>query len=374
MKRAARADGKTTKAAIVPEETHEPGQAPLPQEQHFSNRQLSLFQTFLANTDQQRDKLSNAIDLWDSVPRYSVSRQFMSKVRIDGRFLEEHRIDFQHRGNSYSCIISPARVTDFDGVKREFYPSANEELIEDALRKLATDARRGYYDSNLHQGGVAFTLYALQQELARRGHTRSYQEIVQSLNILAHCIIELKPHTEGEASIKSACLPMLAAVSRKKLAEDPNSKWAVQFHPLVAAAIDRLEHRQFDYDKLMAHSSQLTRWLHRQLVLKFTQAEMGRPFSMYYSQVRRDSGLLNNYGRTRDAIDALAAAFNELLASSVISKLQREDKRGPRKQLLDVIFTVLPTNEFVYQAKAANKRQLQMTPLEPAQPRGIGRR
>ena len=40
----------------------------------FENRQLSLFQGFLANTGDERDALSNAIDLWDRSPRYSIPR------------------------------------------------------------------------------------------------------------------------------------------------------------------------------------------------------------------------------------------------------------------------------------------------------------
>ena len=342
--------------AITPEETHKKGEAPLPGPADFANRQLGLFQTFLANTDEQRDNLSNAIDLWDSVPRYCVSRQAMTKARIQDKFLEEYSVEFQHRQKTYTCVIQPASVLDFDGVKRFFYPSGSEELVEDALRKLATEARAGYFDGANQRGGVTFTLHALRQEMARRGHTRSYQEIVQSLNILSHCVIEIRPHGAGERKIVSACLPMLAATSREQLDSDPDSKWAVQFHPLVASAIDRLESRQFDYHLMMSHSSQLTRWLHRQLVLKFVFADGMKPFEMRYSTIRRDSRLLENYKRERDAIDVLTASFKELENKKVISHFKREDERGPRKKLVEVVYTVRATTDFIREAKAANKR------------------
>ncbi len=347
------------RTAITPKETHEPGTAPLPIANDFANTQLTLFQTFLANNDEQRDKLSNAIDLWDSVPRYSVSRQAMAKVRIQDQFLQKYTVEFHYRQRSYTCTVSPARVTDFDGIDREYYPSAGEELVEDALRKLAADARLGYYNTTNQRGGVAFTLHALRQEMARRGHTRSYQEIVQSLNILAHCKVEIRPQGEGERTIVSSCLPMLAAASRKQLKDDPDSKWAVEFHPLVAAAIDTLELRQFDYDLMMSHTSQLTRWIHRQLVLKYTYADGIKPFEMRYSTIRRDSRMLENYARERAAIEALDESFKELEKSGVVSYFKREDVRGPRKKLIDVIFTVRASSNFVYQAKAANKRQQQ---------------
>src|SRR5450432_3829720 len=100
---------------VAPKETKGAGRLSSPDKPEFQNRQLTLFQSFLYNTDAERDRLSNAIDLWDSIPRYSISRQAMTKSRINEPFLERHETQFQHRGHSYACIISPARVTDFDG-------------------------------------------------------------------------------------------------------------------------------------------------------------------------------------------------------------------------------------------------------------------
>ncbi len=56
----------------------------LPTEDHFRNTQLDLFQSFLCNTEDERDRLSNTIDLWDSLPKYSVSRHAMAKLRKEG--------------------------------------------------------------------------------------------------------------------------------------------------------------------------------------------------------------------------------------------------------------------------------------------------
>ena len=96
-----------------------------------------------------------------------------------------------HAGVAITAILvmvstfgSPARVEDLDGVTREYYASANEELVEDALRKIATEQQSGYFDKRNYRSGVVFTLYALREELRRRGHARSYQEIVLALNIL----------------------------------------------------------------------------------------------------------------------------------------------------------------------------------------------
>ena len=349
----------TKKTAIVPRETEGSEKLQLLSDTEFQNRQLGLFQTFLANTDEQRDRLSNAMDLWDSVPRYSVSRQAMNKARIQGEFLREHEMTFQHRGRTYTRTIFPARVIDLDGKYRDHYPSATEELIEDALRKIATEQQAGYFDRPNHGSGVKFTLHALRKELKKRGHARSYQQIVLALNILSGTVIQIsvKDAGKGEGVTRSPYLPHLAAVSRSKLRDDPEAKWVVQFHPLVTDSIDQVTYRQYNYGLMMSHSTQLARWLHKQLVLKNTFAEMSRRFEMRLSTIRRDSGLLDGYKRSRDGVDALETAFAELTERGVLMSYKREDVPGPRGKLLDVIFDLYPNVEFVREVKAANKRK-----------------
>ena len=51
-----------------------------PQKEDFTGNQLDIFRSFLCNREDERERLSNTFDLWDSVPRYAVSRQQMDKV------------------------------------------------------------------------------------------------------------------------------------------------------------------------------------------------------------------------------------------------------------------------------------------------------
>jgi hypothetical protein len=60
----------------------------------FENVQLNLFQSFLCNTEDERDQLSNTIYLWDSIPRYSVSRLAMTKLRSPEGTLKLLKLDF----------------------------------------------------------------------------------------------------------------------------------------------------------------------------------------------------------------------------------------------------------------------------------------
>src|SRR5262249_24882458 len=151
--------------------------------------------------------------------------------------LKKHTATFQYKGRTYTRVISPARITDHREQERDYYPSAGEELVEHALRKLAVEQQVGFFDKPNYRSGVVFTLYQLREEMKKRGHTRSYQQLVESLNILSHSIIDIIPDGAGESIISSACLPTVVAVSRAQLATDPKSKWAVQFHPLVTSSI-----------------------------------------------------------------------------------------------------------------------------------------
>lgn len=325
----------------------------------FNNRQIDLFQAFLCNTSEERERLSNTIELWDSIPRYSVSRQAMGKIRSDnGGFLELLKLDFSYKGMQLKAIIQPARIEAADGTSQDYYPSANEEIIEDALRKIAADQQYGYFDQPNFRSGAVFTLHALRKELARRGHTRSYQQIMLSLAILSGSVIELRSANgqNPEAFSRSPYFPFLGAVSRQKLAEDPNAKWVVQFHPLVTQSIDTITYRQFDYQRMMSLPTQLSRWIHKQLVVKFTFAGMlANPFEIRYSTIKRDSNLLNR-NRERNNVKDVDDALAQVKEAGALREIQKNVITAARGQIVDVVYLLYPSPEFVKEVKAANKR------------------
>lgn len=327
------------------------------EEDAYSNAQLSLFQTFVGNTDTERERLSNTIDMWDSIPKYSISRQEMNKRRDDKGNLPLLTIGFTYRGQPYTLEIQPAKIRDGDKVI-DYYPSANEELVEDALRKMAARQDGGFHDQPTKRSGVAFTLYELRKELAERGHTRSYQELILSLAILQKSHTEIRMgEGKGESFIAANYLPALAAVSQKKLADDPDAKWIVQFHPLVTRSIDQLTYRQFNYITMMELPTQLARWIHKLLSAKFTFASMtGNPFEIRYSTIKRDSNLLNCRREIDNRCD-VDNAFERLVENKVLRDVRRQSIIGARGKIEDVIYLLHPTQEFIKEVKAANKRQ-----------------
>jgi len=333
-----------------------------PKPEDFSTRQMDLFRGLLCNTDAERDSLSNVFDLWDSIPRYVVSRQQQDKWRKAGTFPLLHEVPFHYRGRELMATIQPAAVKGRDGVIRTYFPSANEELIEDVLRKIAADQNNGYYDPQERRSGVVFTLHMVRKELERRSHGRTYREINLSLEIMSSAVIQtgIADGKDGDFTSKSLYLNNLFRVSKGRLAEDPEAKWFVDFHPFASRALDELTYRQFNYARLMSHKSQLARWLNKVLSLKYLNASFLHPFEMRFSTIMRDSGLLNGYAVLRLAVAAVDAAFEELQTCQPPLLGRKPEKKlieGKRGKILDVIYTLHPSRELMAEVKAASKRQ-----------------
>jgi hypothetical protein len=195
----------------------------------------------------------------------------------------------------------------------------------------------------------------LRKELQKRGHTRSYQEIIRSLQILVGSTIEiLLP--EGAGFAKTSYLPALAAVSRTKYKEDSNARWVAHFHPLVTESIDKLSYRQYNYHLMMSHSTQLARWVHKRLSHNYTNAALTIPYRILLSSIQRDSGLLE-YKRRNDVVRKLETAFKELIEHKVLLAFQKEEERGERNKIIDIKYILTPNASFVRDVKAANRRQ-----------------
>ena len=331
----------------------------------FNNQQLSIFQEFLANTSDEKRRLGNAFDLWDSVPRYSISRKRQEELRLAGGFLPISIISFKYRSNEMRVHIRPARIElrYKDGERTtetiEYYPAAREELIEHALRRIAVEQQSGFYDKSDFRSGCRFTLHQLRSHLASQGHSLRYDELTEGLDILSLSSIEIEGNgNQGEVTYtRMNYISLLARVRRKDLDVDSDAKWLVQFHPLITDSIQNITYRQFNYKRLMNCRTQLARWLIGQLVLKYTQAALTNTFEMRYSTIKRDSALLEGYKRGRAAISALNEAWEEIKGLGVLTSFNKSEQRGIRGKLEDVIYTLHPSIQFTAEQKAANRRQ-----------------
>ena len=312
-------------------------------------KQLSLFQTFLPEND---DKYSNTIDLYDAVPKYFPTKH-MAGRRESGKYLPILEREFEHRGESFKLKIRPARIQYKDGQEREYYPSYREEIIEEALRKIACDRLNGVYLDD--RAGVQFTLYALRKELWARGHALNLPDLLEGLKICNLASLSVQK-ADGTAIIQAPIFPVLLVASKDDWLQHPKeARCYVQFNPLVTASIDHLTYRQFDYLTYMSYKHRLSRWLHKRLAHNYIQAGLLSPYTIRMSTILRDSGAYQSKRGNNNARE-IDNALEELKTKRVLMRFTKETVRGPRNRLVDITYTLQPDMDFINEMKKANAR------------------
>jgi hypothetical protein len=310
--------------------------------------QLSLFQTFLP----EEDKYSNTIELYDAIPKYYSNKQMGGQRKLD-TYLPALCRAFEHKGESYKLTIRPARIVYKDGSEREYYPSFQEELIEEALRKIACDRLNGVYLND--QAGVQFTLYELQKELCARGHAVNLPDLLKSLKICNLSAFSVE-RADGTAVIQSAIFPVLLVVGKEDwLKRLKQARCYVQFNPLVTASINHLSYRQYDYLTYMSYKHRLSRWLHKRMAHNYIQASMIDLYRISMNTIIRDSGAYRS-PRANNNTREIENALDELKSKHVLMDYKKTVKRGLRNKIVDITYELRPDFHFIDEMKKANSR------------------
>lgn len=309
--------------------------------------QMELFQSLLPDDKQ----LSNTIEFYDFCPKYVYWRT----ERLQDKFLDRIERDFECRGTKYNIAIDPAKIKDSDGVVRDYFPGVLEELVEDALRKLAVDGHGLFLDD---QAAVTFTLYELQQELAKTGHTYSLDQIKKALMVCVGTTIHLTTES-GETVFSDHLFETVGLNTREDWkGQGKKTKAFVRFNSLVTKSIKEGSWRQFNYELSMRFKSVVSRQLNKRLSHNFTYANMAKDFNISLSTLLRDFGL-TQYEYMRDNLRHVTKALDEMVAKRVIRKYEVENvyDMGRKNKLVDAVITIKPDLDFVNQTIRANVRQ-----------------
>lgn len=317
--------------------------------------QYDLFTEFYGD----ESKLTNTIELWDAIPKFSCSRQKQLHMRDKSGRLPTWERDFVYKPQSASLSMpakmrmTPARII-VDGIEKDFLPSKDEEIIEDILRKIFSDQKFGRHYNQLAESYVDFTLGMIYRELKVWGHTRSKEEIKRSLDVMAGCHMSL--HFDGggkKAVFKGAILPEVMEVGRADYMADPKARWRARLPQIYSKAINSLEVRQYNYATLMSMSSQLAKWLQKVLASRYTFAEVTKPFRIKYSTIKHESGMLlhSREGRNKETV---LEAVEDLKTEDVLNFYKvLAAENDPR----DPLYELYPTGRFIGEMKAANRRK-----------------
>jgi Initiator Replication protein len=300
--------------------------------------QLTLFEIL----EPENRQYSNTVEIYDFLPK-----EFLGKAaRVADTFLPRLEREFECRGVQYKMKLDPARLEDKEGVVREFYPSQREEVIEDCLRKLMVDGNGVFLDDH---ASVRFTLYQLQKELSENGHTYSYTQIRESLEILTKTNIELSSDS-GDIRLLFSPIETLGIKG-----DGGETQTFVRFSPLVTNSIKDRKFRLINYKKVMGYRTAIARKLHKRLSHFYIQASLTDKYSVLLSTLIRDFGL-TKYSQMSKNLRDFEKAVEELKESNTVLNFYKEEvkQNRPRLKVIDYRLSIQPHPEFVNDAKKGN--------------------
>lgn len=322
---------------------------------------------------------SNTIEFYDSIPKYAVTTAKQNRMRDDRGNLQPQKIHFVYRPTTMAkegaeiipreipCLmtISPAQIEESDGSYKHYFPSTDEELVEEVLRMMLAKQQYGLHLVDNPETFVRYTVYLIGAELKRRNKTRSHAQIQQAIKVLN----ETKFHIQAEGlpngfEFKGSILPEIITKTRRDFLNDPKSPSIARFSALVSHGINKLYFRQYNWARLMDLKSELARWIFKRMAHQYTNASMTIPFCITYAEIDRDSGYLDKTRQTRN-FAAVEKAFKELEQSNVImGKVDTKSTMEGRK-VVDILYTSRVHPDFKDEiVKASQKRRKALEEIE----------
>lgn len=311
--------------------------------------QYDLFSQFVSNDDRY---ISNTVEVWEAIPKYFFTAKQTEKLRTATGHADPFKWEYFYKDISCSVKIQPALIEQPNGTYKAFFPSVTEELVEEALKKILANQQYGLHDPQNIETWVRFSLSMLYKELKARGRSRNRNEIKHAIEVMSSCVITL--YKEDKEIWKGPILQDLVTVGRDDYLADTSSYHVARLPLFISHAINQLDYRQFNYDRLMNCSGQLTRWIHKQLIHRFPQASLINSYHFMYSALSRDSGLLQQ-GRDIDNRRKVIDSLKELISRKVLMGYDIDLRKEGRK-IINVKYTLRASRDFIKDQKASHKR------------------
>jgi len=297
--------------------------------------------------DSIRDNYSTTTELYDIVPKYI--HDDVEKLRTSDGLLKPITRNFVFKKQEMVLNIIPAYLFD---KQKSCFPSVREEIIEDVLKKLATDpAKNEFLDNRL---SVRFTLYELWKELKQIKHEYSYAQIRESLQILAKTNLEIS-NSDDKISFCSNMFETLGRINCNSKEEDEISEeeyskkviYFVRFNSLVSESIKNKTWRIINYKQCMSYKKVVSRWLHKRISNMFLIGDVKVPYHILLSTIIRDSGMAE-YKQLRDSKRHVISCLEEMIEVGSIDRYEIETIFDEYKQnkIKDVKFLLYVSQSF----------------------------
>lgn len=335
--------------------------------------QLALFENLVDV------RFSNSIEIYDLMPKYLQERitsfeeaDLPPEKHVIERRFQTHVVEENGRRETREGYvkIKPAVIMRKVGtrVKRLFaYPSYFEQLVEDAIRKLAIE--QGAF-LNEGQVGCRFSILQVRKLLADTGHQCKHADVVEAINILNGAQLEyglIDKDGKGRASGRSAYFPTIYVRTRDDI-DDGEFDSVVQFHDLVNMSIRQQTFRNYDFLTCMRYRLPLSNYLHKRISMRFRQASVHAPYSFHLKKMISDGGF-NTEATISKSSDAMKRALQELKDAKVIEKYDYTLIADPldKRRSIDAKFDIYVTPEFERQVITVNRHSKNLVGSDDAE-------
>lgn len=341
-----------------PHHTYIPDGAVAPHER--ASTALSLFQSFLCNSPEERANLSNVILLWEKIPRFTGDRLNRQKTLPN-----EHVSHFEVNGHPFQLSMLPGTYHENrNGERRAIrrYPGIREQAVEQALIQVATDQAQCAQEDGKTHYYVHFSIRQLAQRLKSIGSSQSNVQIRAALEVLNSAVMGLtmlsdngKPITE-----RTAIIPLFRRRADDEDQVAGTDEWVVKLHPIVGNSIRNVTYRQFPISETTGYRP-FGAHLIRRMFFSAPNISESHPYSFSLMELSRETPGLDQ-SRFSYQVNALEVELEKMKEDALITRYDVDVQytntgtRG-RPSPCDAEITLYPGEKWVKNVKSASKRQ-----------------
>lgn len=299
---------------------------------------------------------SNTLEIYDLAGKflYDKHRKYLSSASAEET--EFTRIT-NYKDMELRISVTAANIERVKGGTKQrvfVFPGAREEIIEDVLRKLATERRAEAYEATTGTNAgtkfvaIAFTLYEIYEELKRVGKLYSYSEIKEALHIMNRSILSIQS-MDNSIDLSAPFFPIMAIADRGNKKE---TRSFVCFHPMVTDVILTLNFRRYNYAKALEFKGHYARLTYKRLCHRWVQASPGKPYTILLSTLI--NAMKDPYQNTYQDKALFKDVMDDLVSADVLERYEMVPKKEGKK-IVDWRFELYASNTFAKQVAANNK-------------------
>ena len=299
---------------------------------------------------------SNTLEIYDLAGKFLYDKQnkFLSSATADETVFTR-LTNYKNLSLKVSVTAANIERTKKGETQRVFvFPGAREEIIEDVLRKLATERRAEAYEAQTGNEagtkfvGITFTLYEVYEELKRVGKSYSYAEIKEALHIMNSSMLSIKSEDDS-INLSAPFFPIMAIAERKNTKD---TKSFVCFHPMITDVVMSLNFRRYNYTKALEFKRHYTRLTYKRLCHRWVQATVGQPYTILLSTLV--NAMKDPYPNTYQDKALFKDVMEDLVNDEILERYEMLPKKEGKK-IIDWRFELYPSNTFAKQIAANNK-------------------